>query len=455
MRSHSNARATTPAGFRLPSGALFAFGMMIVICSAEAKAVDLVGHEDRAGQAPVPWLLGDWNGTRTRLKDAGVDFQFSYVGEIASNATGGLQRQVAYADQWAAGVTLDLGRLGVVQGGTVQVTYTDRNGRNLSDDAGLGTLQEVQEIYGRGRTARLTRFWYNQKFADGLVEWKIGRMPFSEDFSAFSCDFQNLTFCGTPAGNIVTNTIYNWPISQWATRLKFNLEGFGYFQFAAFDQNPKYLGLQQALLPVFFSGSTGVLIPAELGWLPRFAGLQGSYKFGGWYDTSTASDVVSDIAGAPAIITGLPFRQDRGRWGAYVNFLQQVTGGSGSNPRSGLSLFFNATVADRRTSVIDTQIAGGLIYAGPFQSRPNDDIGFAIGTTHVNSRVAWAQMLENQVGLGPVPVQRSEYVAEAYYTFRPRNGLEVRPNIQFVVEPGGTSQNRNALVFGLKTLANF
>jgi len=169
----------------------------------------------------------------------------------------------------------------------------------------------------------------------------------------------------------------------------------------------------------------------------------------------TASDVVSDIAGAPAIITGRPFRQDRGRWGAYVNFLQQVTRGSGSNPRSGLSLFFNATLADRRTSVIDTQIAGGLTYTGPFQSRANDDIGLAIGATHVNSRVAWAQMLENHVGLGSVPVQRSEYVAEAYYTFRPRNGLEVRPNIQFVVEPGGTSQNRNALVFGLKTIANF
>ncbi|WP_376717391.1 carbohydrate porin [Bradyrhizobium sp. 62B] len=40
-------------------------------------------------------------------------------------------------------------------------------------------------------------------------------------------------------------------------------------------------------------------------------------------------------------------------------------------------------------------------------------------------------------------------------TYRPRNGLEVRPNIQYVIDPGGTSQNRNALVFGLKTAANF
>jgi porin len=204
---------------------LLALGVVIVICGTSAEAADLVGNGAYTDQAAVPWLLGDWDSARLRLRDVGVDFQFGYVGEAAGNATGGLRREVAYADQWAAGVTLDLGRLGVVEGSPVQVTYTDRNGRNLSDDADLGTFQEVEEIYGRGHTARLTRFWYNQKFADGLVEWKIGRMPFSEDFSAFPCDFQNLTFCGTPAGNIVGSTIYNWPISQWATRLKFNLEG--------------------------------------------------------------------------------------------------------------------------------------------------------------------------------------------------------------------------------------
>lgn len=431
-----------------------AVGMLFGVGGASAKAAELAG-EGQAATMPVPWLLGDWDGARTRLKNAGVNFQFSYVGEAAGNATGGHDRQVAYADQWAAGVTLDLGHLGIVDGGTVQVTYTDRNGRNLSDDAGLGALQEVQEIFGRGRTARLTRFWYSQAFAGGVVEWKIGRMPFSEDFSAFACDFQNLTFCGTPAGNIVGNTIYNWPISQWASRLKFNLPGLGYFQFGAFDQNPKYLGTQQALLPVAFPGSTGVLIPAELAWLPKFRTLQGSYKVGGWYDTSSANDAVSDLNGAPAIITGLPLQRDHGRYGVYVNFLQQVTNGAGSSTRSGLSLFFNGTAADRRTSIIDSQVAAGLTYAGPFASRPDDDIGFAIGTTHVNRRVTLSQTLQNAMGLGPVPVQHSEYVAEAYYTFRPHGGLEIRPNIQYVIEPGGAPQNRNALVFGLKTIANF
>jgi len=78
-----------------------------------------------------------------------------------------------------------------------------------------------------------------------------------------------------------------------------------------------------------------------------------------------------------------------------------------------LSLFLNATVADRRTGLMDAQVAGGLVYTGLSRSRPDDDIGFAVGMTHVNSRVAWSETSHNLAGLGPVPVRNSEYVVEA------------------------------------------
>ena len=455
MMASSCERATHPA--------TFCFWLAVSIISAcavsdAACAADLTipgGAASPALVAPVPWLFGDWDGARTRLFNAGIDFQFGYTSEIAGNATGGDRRQVAYTDQWTFGTTFDLTKLGVVPGGTVQVTWTDRNGNNLSDDARLGTLQQVQEVFGRGQTLRLTQFWYDQKLIDGAVDWKIGRVTFGEDFAAFSCDFQNLTFCGAQPGNLVGNYIYNWPVSQWATRLKFNLQGFGYFQFGVFDANPNYLKVAQSALPVFYSGSTGLLIPAELGWLPKFGNLQGSYKFGGWYDTSTAPDVVTDINGNPAVLSGQPLLQSRGRYGIYVNFLQQVIHPSRADSAGTLSLFLNATMADRRTATTDYQIAGGLTYTGPFQTRPEDDIGFAVGTTHVNSRVAWSEELQNLAGLGPVAVQSNEYSMELYYTYRPLAGLQVRPNIQYVITPGGTTANPNALVFGLKTVANF
>ncbi|MGY4317462.1 carbohydrate porin [Bradyrhizobium sp. JR3.5] len=166
------------------------------------------------------------------------------------------------------------------------------------------------------------------------------------------------------------------------------------------DANPNYLNVSQSALPVFYSGSTGLLIPAELAWLPKFGNLQGSYKFGGWYDTSTAPDVVTDVNGNPAVLSGQPLLQSRGRYGAYASFVQQVIRPSQASSAGMLSLFFNATMADRRTATTDYQIAGGLIYTGPFQLRPEDDIGFAVGTTHVNGRIAWSEELQNLAGLG-------------------------------------------------------
>ena len=94
-----------------------------------------------------------------------------------------------------------------------------------------------------------------------MLDWKVGRLGVGEDFASFACDFQNLTFCGSDPGNLVGNYIFNWPVSQWATRLKVALDDFGYVQIGAYDINPKYLNTdaEDALLPVFFSDSTGVM----------------------------------------------------------------------------------------------------------------------------------------------------------------------------------------------------
>jgi porin len=421
------------------SQSLIGAALIFLINSLYAQAADIAAL--RPDPAVVTsgagsWLFGDWSGARTRLREMGVDFQFQYTGELGYNPTGGTESTARYANQFTAGATFDLERLLDVPAAKFQVTLTQRTGKSLSEDAQLGTFQPVQEVYGRGHTIRLTDFWYQQQFANGLVDWKIGRMPFNEDFAAFPCDFQNLVFCGADPGKLVGNYIYNLPISQWATRAKFNLNGFGYFELGAYDANPKYLGFEDQVLPVFFSDSTGVIIPVELAWLPKFrnGSLPGSYKIGGWYDTSQANDVADDSNGDPFLASGLPPRVNRGRYGSYLAFQQQVS--------ENLTLFLNAVFADRRTSRTDRQIAAGFIYKSPFRSRPQDDIGFAVASTHLNDRI-------------PGEDTSSEYDAELYYTYRPMNGLLVRPNIQYVYHAGGKPGNDAVVVLGLKTSVTF
>ena len=121
-----------------------------------------VARADQWTVPSVPWLLGDWGGLRTRLYQQGVDFQFGYANEFGTNTQGGVKRWVGYADQSQAGATFNLERLLGVKDAIFQVTFTERTGRNLVTDAQLNTLQLVQEVWGRGQTARLTQFWYDQ-----------------------------------------------------------------------------------------------------------------------------------------------------------------------------------------------------------------------------------------------------------------------------------------------------
>ncbi|MBV8190794.1 MAG: carbohydrate porin [Alphaproteobacteria bacterium] len=411
---------------------------------------------DPSDKPQQSWLLGDLGGRRTRLLESGVDLQLSHVSELAYNASGGVRQMADYTDQVAFGATLDLDRLFGLHDARFHITYTERAGRNLVDDAQLGSLQLVQEVYGRGQTVRLTEMWFEQEYFNRTVSLKLGRMGFGGDFASFPCDFQNLTFCGAAPGNLVGGYIFNWPISQWASRVKVKLGDIGYAQVGVYDQNQQYLGFDNKLWPVWYWGSSGVMVPVEIGFEPKFAGgwLEGSYKFGGWYSSGQQPDAVYDNSGNFFALSGQPPAVRQGLYGGYVSFQQQLIRTREDDPHSGLRLFFNATFADAATAATDRQLALGFWYTGPFKSRPHDVVGFAMGTTHLNQRVTQVANLQNAVGLGPVPAKDSEYVFELGYTFVPTPGVQIRPNVQYVYSPGA-GINENVWVLGLKTVINF
>jgi porin len=406
--------------------------------------------------SPNQGVTGDWGGLRTKLYQDGVDFQLGFVTEAAYNVTGGDSNLLRNANQFAFGVTLDTDKLVGLKGGKFQITITDRNGQNLSADANLGTLMQVQEIYGRGNTFRWTQFWYQQQLFDNVLDVKLGRMGVGEDFMSFSCYFQNLSFCGSLPGNIVS-TWYNWPVSQWATRLKINVTPEWYGQIGFYNINPENIQTSDVFKLNNPPGTIGTLIPVEVGWTPKLfeARLPGAYRLGYWYDSSNQPNVFLAANGQPLVLSaGVPALMESSESGWYAMAQQQVTTVHGDASR-GLTLFANFVQADRDTATIDQLIIVGLFYTGPLNARPQDDIGFAVGRTHVNNNVAQGQELQNANGLGPVAVQSNEYPVEVYYIFNIGNWLSLRPNIQYIVHPGGTSQNDNVLVLGLKAGVKF
>jgi porin len=408
-------------------------------------------------------LLGDWGGARSSLSRRGVDFTLQYDSEFAYNSQGGDSQRGAYADQLVFGTDLDFGRLLGAKGSSLHLLLTDRNGSNLSDKAGLGTLLDVQEVYGRGSITRWTQFYFEQSMLDERLNLAVGRMGVNTDFMAFSCEFMNLGFCSSQPGNIVS-TIFNWPVSQWGARLHAQLRPDWYATFGAYQVNPNYLKNSEGLRLDNPGGTTGLLSMAETGWTPKFGPdrLPGWYAIGGWYDSSDHDDVALDVDGQPRLLTGAPPLRRSHASGLYLLAQQKLTRHPSSTSR-GLSIFAYLVEADRSTTRIDELAALGLFYVGPLDWRPQDDLGFAMGRSHVNGRLAAAQQAYDTSalpgaglsGLSPLPVQGSEYPFELFYSLNLTPAATLRPDLQFIHQPGGTAAHRDAVVLGMKLAVSF
>lgn len=398
---------------------------------------------DTQSAAP-PGLFGDWRNSRTWLGARGVDVSARYASETAYNPTGGRRQAITETGQFDIGAKVDMDKLVGLEGGTLQATLTWRRGDNLSDVAALGTLQQVQEVYGRGQTVRVTELWYEQKLGDS-VEVKLGRTNPGSDFAVFSCHFQNLTFCGAQPGNLVGDYWQNWPVGQWGARLHVDVRRGVYVQAGVYEVNP--LNLRNNFFVARWHGATGVLIPFEAGWTHGGdGGHVGSYKVGGWYTTANGTDVYRDINRRPIAITGLAPLEHSGRYGGYVSVQQQITGTSKDGKSlDGLGVFANFTQTDRATAVTDNQAVVGVFYKGLATWLPGDVLGVAFGRTNVNGRAADTDRLTPGK-----PVRDAEYAAELYYSVTPLPWLELQPNVQWIHHPGGVRSADEVVVLGLK-----
>ncbi|MFS2160028.1 carbohydrate porin [Pseudomonas sp. Pseusp122] len=430
-------------------------------------ALALTGNAqaDDAFAANSKYMTGDWGGLRSELESKGYTISAEYVGEMGSNVKGGYNndKTARYADQFAFGLDMDLQKILGWHDAEFKLAVTERSGRNISNDRlgdpRVGTISSSQEVWGRGQTWRLTQMWYKQKFFDGALDIKLGRFGEGEDFNSFPCDFQNLTLCGSQVGNYV-NTWYNWPISQWAARVKYNITPELYAQVGIYMQDPDNLDKHNGFT-LATGGSQGNVVPVELVWSPMVNKLPGEYRIGYYRSTPDANDLYEAQNGQPQAVVGGDFKKHDDKHGWWVVAQQQLTSVGGDASR-GLSIFANLTVHDKETNFVDNYQQIGLVFKGPFDSRPKDDIGVGVARIHVNDDATDNARLRNQLsGIsdydnpGFVPVQKTEYNSEIYYGVHVTDWLTVRPNLQFVKHPGGVDQVDDAIVAGIKIQSKF
>ena len=403
-------------------------------------------------------LFGEWGGIRSTLRQHGFEFDLTYTNEVASNAAGGGKQQVEDADQWYFWGALDLEHLFGLRGGKLIFSITDRNGDSLSLTSPLNTLLEVQEIYGEGSWTRLNQLYWQQKLFDDRVEFKFGRLTGTFDFMPFNCQFQNITFCATlPSHGVAANWVA-FPGSTWAGVVNVNIAPDWYLKGGVYEVNPAFQEHRYRFAFGSPFGGSGKRVVGEAGWLPRFAGADGGYRIGVFYDDVGGPELYFNSQGQPLSTNGGAARLQHHQSGYYAMVRQSLW--APANSSGALSFFANFLQVDPGIDPKDQIVELGLFWMGPWSGRPHDEVGIAIGRTRVSDRVTTGEEIYDQQiaypqGLVPRPIQRAEYPSEAYYSFSVGRGVTIRPNLQFIHAPGGVDQRSNVLVLGLHTLIVF
>lgn len=400
-------------------------------------------------------LTGNWDGIRDNWVDHGYLVEGNYQSQTAHNFTGGDRELTRYTDQFSLIGTFDFEKIFNWDGATFQAIMTERSGRNLNIDANIGAYDQLQAIWGRGQTWWLTMFALKQKMLNDRLELRVGRLTVEQDFDTQPCDFQNITFCGGPQGNLVGDYWINWPASQWAGVVTWHTSDSAYVKAGVYQLNETYLdsawARSNAWQPNFPSGTVGALVPVEYGRTSRLFGQPSKYMMGAWYNTAGGGDRYLNEERDSLGSEGGKALERSGRYGVYFTAMQQLTG----NASKGWNATFNIAAADKATSYLDHQATFMVQYKGVFD-RPADFIGLAVGATHGNPRYAAYQRDWNRAN--PDQTVRVfdgyEYESEAFYNWSPVPGVNFRPNVQWIVHPGG-SDSGSALVLGLNTLVLF
>src|SRR5690606_3949475 len=292
----------------------------------------------------------------------------------------------------------------------------------------------VQGTFGRGnQDSRLTELSIEKNYKDQGLSIKAGRLGLGMDFNVMACDFASTAFCAAQMGKWQGNIWMNTPVAQWGARVKQQLNPevavqVGVYEFNPDNGNAKAEGQGWSLDT---DNADGVTIPAEVIWTPKSLvnGLPGSYRVGGMYNTA------DDIANQKDVATGEGKNRTFAGWLAVE---QQLT--STGNGRQGLHSFANFTWHDRDTNKVDNSQQIGLKYIGLADSQPNDILGLGMNRVPVNDRIN-----------NPDVEASDEYTVELNYIYHATRWLMLRPNLQYVINPGSSNNVDNALTLGLTT----
>ena len=391
------------------------------------------------------YLTGNWFGWRQRLSDFGLQVALTYTADILGNATGGINRKVRYFHNIGLDFLFDLDKLVRIPGAHFHLAVSQRTGNSLSDED-IGNVFNVAQVCCGPTTQVVTVAWEQQLFDDRLGI-RAGHLSMGDDFATSSLYWQYVTsgIDGNP-GSLVFNVPFTeYPDATLGARIRGKPIEHLSIQLGVYNDDLDANAAHGGNFAVNFSD--GVMILAEVSYHDRLGGVQqalpGHFTLGGFYHTGRFHRL-----DAPAG-SNLPSDTGYGNGGVYAAVDQMVWRfAPAPDPRGVLPFVSLVGAPNADVSTFPFFFDAGVVVRGPFASRPYDDVLFGILYGEFSNVLRQGQRAAGE------PQQHFEMVLEWSYILQLTPWLQLQPDIQYVIEPGGTGQIPNALVLGAQIAVN-
>ncbi len=376
-------------------------------------------------------VTGGWFGARQYLLDLGIEPTLTYAADILANPVGGQVRKLRYFHDIFVGLDFDLEKLVAIPGAELQVSMSSRAGHDLSRD--IGNVFNVSQTCCQPQTRLVTLAWHQSLFEDRL-DVRVGHIVMGDDFIA-SPLYALFVTSGIDAnpGSLGFNFPFSeYPDSSAGLRIRGRpIEPLS-LSLGVYDGNPNFTGIHGTDFDFSFDDGAVILAEVQYRWVrgSGAAALTGHYTLGGSYDTSRF--VPFDGGGGSACV--------HGNGGMYAAVDQQVL--SFGDPAAGRGLVPFAAVTGAPATDINLVpffVNGGLVVQGPWAARPDDALLFGL----VFGRFSSA--LDSPPGESAMTY---EMVLEWSYVIQLTPWLQLQPDLQYVIRPGGTGTIPDALVVG-------
>ncbi len=402
----------------------------------------------------APKMTGDWGGARTELEKIGISLNLDVTQILQGNAHGGASTRngLRYSGSGDLTLTLDTGKMGLWPGGQLLLNAEPKWGNGINKKVGSLVPVNLDAIKPGTEECEFTlsEIIYQHVLFDGKLILIGGKLDGSRAFDTnVFANNEKTQFMNTALRNNVMIPPF-LPYTDWG---------------AGFIVNPtEWLSILTAVadsegdnrttgFDTTFHGPTHSTLIHELAFKVKPFGLAGNQRVGfAWSSKETkklnpispfkeSGPLLLKYAPEMLDLLGpyLPYETEPDNVMLYYNFDQYVYQEK-EDPTQGIGLFGRFGWARENVNPVNYFYSLGVAGKGIISGRDNDTCG--VGYYFID--------LSNDLP----PVFHSEQGVELFYNVEITPWLHVTPDLQVIVNPGGTDDNDVSLVYGLRMQMN-